>query len=184
MGPKLVITVLAFKLVRDGAMPSAYTVLVSKYHDDVIKWKHFPRYWPFVRVFHRSRWIPHTEASDAELWYFLDLRLNKRLSKQPPGWWFETPLWSLWRQCNGLLCYDFSLATANVPSAIVWVCTFVSRNYPTMFNNVLQLLPIVFCQWHFAVLFGRQRQCEYNRVCWYFVIVWNNQSPQSDLSTQ
>ena len=23
-------------------------------HDDVIKWKHFPRYWPFVRWIHRS----------------------------------------------------------------------------------------------------------------------------------
>ena len=23
-------------------------------HDDVIKWKHFPRYWPFVRKIHRS----------------------------------------------------------------------------------------------------------------------------------
>ena len=25
-------------------------------HDDVIKWKHFPRYWPFVRGIHR---FPH-----------------------------------------------------------------------------------------------------------------------------
>ena len=25
-----------------------------KYHDDVIKWKHFPRYWPSVRGIHRS----------------------------------------------------------------------------------------------------------------------------------
>ena len=41
------------------------------YHDDVIKWKHFRRYWPFVWVFHRSRWIPHTTASDAELWCFI-----------------------------------------------------------------------------------------------------------------
>ena len=32
---------------------------------------------------------------------FFDLHLNKRLSKQPWGWWFETPPWSLWRQCNG-----------------------------------------------------------------------------------
>ena len=24
------------------------------YHDDVIKWKHFPRYWPFVWGIHRS----------------------------------------------------------------------------------------------------------------------------------
>ena len=26
----------------------------AEYHDDVIKWKHFPRYWPFVRRIHRS----------------------------------------------------------------------------------------------------------------------------------
>ena len=26
----------------------------SSAHDDVIKWKHFPRYWPFVRGIHRS----------------------------------------------------------------------------------------------------------------------------------
>ena len=31
---------------------------------------------------------------------FFDQRLNKRLSKQPWGWWFETLPWSLWRQCN------------------------------------------------------------------------------------
>ena len=29
-------------------------------HDDVIKWKHFPRYWPFVRGIHRSSMnFPH-----------------------------------------------------------------------------------------------------------------------------
>ena len=27
---------------------------ISWVHDDVIKWKHFPRYWPFVRGIHRS----------------------------------------------------------------------------------------------------------------------------------
>ena len=31
---------------------------------------------------------------------FFDLRLNKRLSKQPWDWWFETPAWSLWRHRN------------------------------------------------------------------------------------
>ena len=39
---------------------------------------------------------PVTQSFDV----FFDLRLNKRLSKQPWGWWFETPSWSLWRQCN------------------------------------------------------------------------------------
>ena len=52
------------KRCRPGA-----TVVVN--HDDVIKWKHFPRYWPFVRGIHRSRWIPRSKASDAELWCFL-----------------------------------------------------------------------------------------------------------------
>ena len=31
---------------------------------------------------------------------FFDLRLNKRLSKQSWGWWFEMPLCPLWRHCN------------------------------------------------------------------------------------
>ena len=31
---------------------------------------------------------------------FFDLRLNKRLSKQSWGWWFETPTRSLWCHCN------------------------------------------------------------------------------------
>ena len=31
-----------------------YVVTTKENHDDVIKWKHFPRYWPFVRVIHRS----------------------------------------------------------------------------------------------------------------------------------
>ena len=34
------------------------TILISSsspwFHDDVIKWKHFPRYWPFVWGIHRS----------------------------------------------------------------------------------------------------------------------------------
>ena len=32
------------------------------------------------------------------VWF--DLYLNKRLSKQPWGWWVETPSRSLWRHCN------------------------------------------------------------------------------------
>ena len=70
-------------------------VVSCSMHDAVIKWKHFPRYWPFVRgEFPAQR--PVTRSFDV----FFHLRLNKRLSKQPRGWWFETPPWSLWRQCN------------------------------------------------------------------------------------
>ena len=34
---------------------------------------------------------------------FFDLRPNKRLSKQPWGWWFETLSCSLWCHCNDSL---------------------------------------------------------------------------------
>ena len=35
-------------------------------HDDVIKWKHFPRYWPFCGELNSHQWILLTEASNAE----------------------------------------------------------------------------------------------------------------------
>ena len=40
-------------------------------HNDVIKWKHFPRYCPLCGEFTSHWWIPLTKASDAELWCFL-----------------------------------------------------------------------------------------------------------------
>ena len=76
-------------------------VLTGTKHDDIIKWKHFPRYWPFVREIDRWPWISQTKASDAKLWCIFDLRLNKRLSKQSRRRWFDTPSYSLWRHCNG-----------------------------------------------------------------------------------
>ena len=51
---------------------------------------------PVPGEFHTQR--PVTRSFDVPF----DLRLNKRLSKQPWGWWFETPSWSLRRHCNGI----------------------------------------------------------------------------------
>ena len=65
-------------------------------HDDVIKWKHFPRNWPFVRGIKFPSQRPVTRSFDV----FFDLRLNKRLSKQSWDWWFETLTRPLWRHCN------------------------------------------------------------------------------------
>ena len=52
-----------------------------------------------------QRWIPRTKASERSFDVFLDLRLNKRLSKQWQGWWFKTPSRPLWRHCNGNYTY-------------------------------------------------------------------------------
>ena len=63
--------------------------------------------------FTSHRWITRTKASGAELWYFFDLRLNKRLSKQWRGWWCETPLRPSWRHCN-VYCRLYLLMSASL----------------------------------------------------------------------
>ena len=73
--------------------------LINKHHtshDDVIKWKHFPRYWPFVRGIHRSPLnYPHKgQWREALKFSLICARINSW------GWWFETLSCSLWRHCN------------------------------------------------------------------------------------
>ena len=81
---------------------------------------------------------------------FFDLRLNKRLNKQPWGWWFETPPWSLWRHRNGdsgnhrdtgtcLVNQHYQLECWPMP---VWM-TLSDKNIPcnmnTMWYNISML---------------------------------------------
>ena len=70
-------------------------------HNDVIKWKHFPRYWPFVRGIHFVTGDLHSQRPVTRSFdVFFDLCLNKGLKEQSLGRWFETPSRSLWRHCN------------------------------------------------------------------------------------
>ena len=63
----------------------------SLVHHDVIKWKHFPYYWPFVRGIHRSPGeFPLQRPVMRSFAVFFDVRLKKRLSKQSRYWWLET----------------------------------------------------------------------------------------------
>ena len=99
-------------------------------HDDVIKWKHFrvtghlcvtgnslvPGEFPAQR--------PVTRSFDV----FFDLRLNKRLSKQPWGWWFETLSRLLWR-----LCIDssrFTIISSSVTYWLISVCCIIYSAHP------------------------------------------------------
>ena len=52
------------------------------------------------------RWIPRTRPVTRSFDVFLDLRLNKRLSKQSWGWWFETLSRPLWRHRNVPVFYE------------------------------------------------------------------------------
>ena len=79
---------------RPGLPCKDVDYLSVRSHDDVIKWNHFPHYWPFVRSFD----------------VFFDLLPKKRLSKQSWGWWFETPSRSLWRHHTGMCLHRLLLS--------------------------------------------------------------------------
>ena len=89
----------------------------------VIKWKHFPYNWPFVRGFPSTWWRHQMETFTALLAIcagnspvpgefptqrpltrnfdvFFDLHPTRLLSKLMWGWRFETPLHPLWRHGN------------------------------------------------------------------------------------
>ena len=67
---------------------------------------------------------------------FFDLRLNKRLRKQPWGWRFETPSWSLWCQCND--SYLCPVSVSVVMRAIT--CQIGFRYNGTEMYDIMQLL--------------------------------------------
>ena len=73
----------------------------SRNYDEAIKWKHCPRYWPFVRGINPSPVVsPHKGSVNWNFDIFFDLYLNKRLSEQSIRWWCETPSRPLWSQSN------------------------------------------------------------------------------------
>ena len=73
--------------------------------------------WPVPGEFPTQR--PVTRSFDV----FFDMCLNKRLSKQSRGWWFETLSHSLWRHCNA--------------SVHLWViCVFLCQNIKIIPTNI------------------------------------------------
>ena len=71
---------------------------------------------------------------------FFYLLLNKRLSKQPRGWCFETPSWSLWRHCNGVKLTLSCCATGifgNNPGTLMDFCTRNGTAIKKSLNNLV-----------------------------------------------
>ena len=73
---------------------------------------------PLCGEFIGHQWIPLTRPVTRSF----DLRLNKRLSKQSWGWWFETPSRSLWRHCNAIYPMLQAITRTNVDSASKVFC--------------------------------------------------------------
>ena len=85
---------------------------------------------------------PVTRSFDA----FFDLRMNKRLSKQWWGWWFDTPSCSLWGQHNLLATYlitilDYMFRCCLIMNCIVKDCSGIVRS--TYHVNYINCIPII-----------------------------------------
>ena len=113
------------------------TLIFAK-HDDVIKWEHFPGYW-LTLCAGNSPITGEFLAQRPVTWSFgvsFDLRLNKRLSKQSWGWWFETPSRSFWRHCNGYSFVTFHSTHTHLKSIQQ---TTVASHQRRGVSNYLQL---------------------------------------------
>ena len=84
---------------------SNFKYATAKSYDVVIKWRQFPRYWPFVRGIHRSPVnSPHKgQWRGALMLSLICVWLNGWINNREAG--DLTPSRSLWRQCKGLILH-------------------------------------------------------------------------------
>ena len=69
-----------------GVLPQFNVISV---HDDVIKWKYFPRYWTCAGNSPVTGEVPSQKPVMRSFDVFFDLCMNKRLSKQWWGWYLR-----------------------------------------------------------------------------------------------
>ena len=138
--------------------------LLHNKHDVVIKWKHFPRYWPFVRGIQRPPVnCPHEDQWRGALMFSLICVLDKRLSRYWWGWWFETPSRSVWRLGNALspLIYYAKISpnehifsiTANVSMIhkYIYICYLLGMRFILSFLHQWWDL-LMMTSWNWSIL--------------------------------
>ena len=91
-------------------------------YDGVIKWKHLPRYWPFVRGIHRSpvNSLHKGQWRGALMFSLICAWINGWVNNSE-ALWFKTPSHPLWRHCN-----DFT----NFKNKYVW------KGYPILQQSI------------------------------------------------
>ena len=86
---------------------------------------------------------------------FFDLCLNKRLSKQSWGWWFDTPSFPLWRRCNANgknICYLHYICTRSCSALFSCGYIIIEENfgenimnyYSQVWSNTVPLFPVIY----------------------------------------
>ena len=116
-------------------------------HDDVIKWKHFPRYWYFVRGNHRSPVnSPHKAQWRGALMFSLICACaTHQYACDVKLLWFETPSRRLWRHCSGSRETTPRLHHKNIRITIIvgeakYSCSYAHALYFILFSILFALV--------------------------------------------
>ena len=89
------IQMITFFTTFNGPVIKCLCIFLSSHsHKDIIKWKLFPHYWPFVQGIHRSGWL--FETSSCSLWLHCFAVDSCEIA--------------LWLQCHFLTCIFKSIA--------------------------------------------------------------------------
>ena len=127
-------------------------------HDDVIKWKHFPRYWPFVRGIHRSPVnSPHKGQWRGALKFSLICaRINSWVNNREAGDLRRhqahcdvivmSLTWSIHMQRRGWC----TLITRHSTSRVYWAEEHIEARmkWPTIYSNIFPLTNTSICAWN------------------------------------
>ena len=121
-----------------GINPAVTTVQRSTSHDDVIKWKHFPRYWPFVRGIHRSTVnSPHKgQWRGALMFSLMCARINSWVNNREAGdlrrYRRHYDVIVMLRKLHDLMpwtCFDnMTLTSLSTPCLVYYAAIRVSRD--------------------------------------------------------
>ena len=132
---------------------NAWTYGAWSFHDDVIKRKHFPRDWPFVRESTGHRWFPSQRPVTQSFGVFFDLCSNNRdagdvrryhahydVNKMSlrmicqQSWRWKLPTWWFLEEDIQVIIIRTSLACSN----------FWRRWLYSLYNEMPQANPVVF----------------------------------------
>ena len=75
-------------------------------HDDVMKWKYFPRYWPFVREFTGEFPSQRPATRSFDFFSLISAWINGLINNREAGDLRQTPSRSLWRHCITIMLIE------------------------------------------------------------------------------
>ena len=128
--------------------------VVFTYHDDVIKWKHFPRYWPFVRGIHRSPVnSPHKgQWRGALMFSMIFAWINGWVINRGASDWDATALIITSLLCVQVLYGKSACCCCVVFEAHNWVDMFYFQEKTAQHRRLLNRTLWIFSKWHSCVI--------------------------------